>query len=163
MNPILLCLSILPLQSPTALAPSPVLEIVQQHVLSEMRKNSPNLVVNFGVASCPNVIHLEQGVASIRLFGATSTWSGEKHIAYTEALAARPIDFGLNLAEPSLLPAISSSATRDVGQPSTWKPGVLWAGAALIAAGAIYYLHKSGGTRTQSSENRNELRTGIKF
>lgn len=139
MNPLTLCLSIAPLNG-TVRAPQPVSEIVHNHVIQEMRRESPNLRVSFRDPACPNVIHYEEGISSITITGSTTVWNGQKQISYTDALAQRPISFEENLLTPS--PAETSTIDNS-GASSSWKRWAFWTGVGLVTAGVGYHIYHS--------------------
>ncbi|HVJ65519.1 MAG TPA: hypothetical protein VM901_09715 [Bdellovibrionota bacterium] len=161
MNPMIYCLSILPVTAPTTAAPPPpVIEIVQRHVVHEIKRVSPLLNVNFGVASCPNIIHFEESAGALHLSGETATWSGEAEIVYTDALAERPLDLSPYLRIPS--PSATALGTPSPSS-SGWKRWLLWSGVGLIAGGAVYYLAQKNGNANPSASEGVALKQGVKF
>lgn len=157
MNTLLYCLSIMPL-NPTSQTPPPVLEIVQTHIVKEFKRADPHLIVNFGIASCPNVIHYEEALSSLIIKGNTGQWNGEKEILYTDSLAERSIDFSENLTP---IAAKNSQLIPEHSSPN-WKTWAIWTGVGLAAAGVVYYLSQ------RDSDPRKEptgiaLKGGIKF
>lgn len=160
MNPLTLCLSIVPLTNQTH-TPTPVMEIVQNRIVQQLKVDKPDLLVNFGKSSCPNVIHFEEELSSIKLLGNSDVWIGEKQISYTDALSDRSLDFDENLK----MPHNTQNGNSNPPQSSSWKPWVLWTGLALTAGGLTYYLihqRKSHTSNQQRGESVN-LRQAITF
>ncbi len=157
MNPLLYCLSIMPL-NPTNQTPPPVLEIVQSHIVKEFKRTTPQLMVNFGIASCPNVIHYEEALSSLILKGNTAQWSGLKEVLYTDALAERSIDFGENLVPIS---ALHSELKAEDPSPR-WKSWAIWTGVGLAAAGTAYLLSQRN-NESRKAPTGIALKGGIKF
>lgn len=159
MNPLTLCLSIVPLGS-VSHAPSPVIEIVQNRIIQQIKQENPLLLVNFGSASCPNVIHYEEDLSSLKLLGSAGLWSGEKSISYTDALSDRPLNFDENLKTPQP-PYENVSAVPS----SIWKSWILWGGIAAVA-GSVIYLKTHNSNSSKPSQNKPgtvNLRRGITF
>jgi hypothetical protein len=150
MNPLSLCLSISPLTT-VSTPPLPVASIVQSHVIQQLRQRHPELRVNFDNASCPNVIHYENGLAALKIFGQAGIWQGEKQIAYTDALAGRRLDFSQNLLELDVpLSAAPPPSLKSESSPS-WRRWLLWTGVGIVATGVAYRIYDS---RQQNSGNR---------
>jgi hypothetical protein len=164
MNPLPLihCLSIMPVLGTQTSTPTPVLEITQQHILRELKRNSPQTTFNIGIATCPNVIHFEEGVSEIKLSGQTPNWNGEKIISYTDALAQRPIEFGGNFSETTNIPQFTGNLRSKTNKPE-WKKWLLWSSVGVAAAGAAYYISQQRGRRANSSSSGQTLATGIEF
>lgn len=163
MNPLSLCLSIVPLNG-VSTPPAPVTAIVQSHVISELREEHAVLAVNFGAATCPHVIHYEHGLATLTISGEAGVWRGKKQIAYTDALAGRPIDFSANLIETDYdLKNIAALPPATPRSPS-WQRWLLWTGVGVVVAGVAYRIYdaKQDGPRPLPNGSAS-LQRGVSF